>query len=244
MARFLPDGTIEFLGRTDHQVKIRGFRVEPAELEAALRRHPDIRQAVVLSEEDQHGDRVLAAYVASSRFLAQDDLRCFLARQIPDYMLPARLVVLDDLPLNANGKIDLPALPELGNRANKLEKPFLGPQNLNEEQLATIWAEVLGLDRIGVNDNFFALGGHSLLATRIVSRIRKVFRVNFPLYAFLESPTIRAAAARMGEFERMTADEDEQLARLLREIADMSEEEAERLLASESTIPPSQTRSR
>jgi amino acid adenylation domain-containing protein len=233
LARFLPDGTIEFLGRTDHQVKIRGFRVEPAELEAALRRHPDIREAVVVSEENQQGERVLAAYVSSPKLLTEDDLRGFVARQVPDYMLPARLVVLDNLPLNTNGKIDLPALPNLGKRAHQCEKSFRGPGNPDEEKLAAIWAAVLGLEHVGVDDNFFALGGHSLLATRVISRIRKVFGVNFPLYAFLENPTIRASAARMGDFEHLTANEDEELAHLLREIGDMSEEEVERLLADE-----------
>ena len=233
LGRFLPDGNIEFLGRADHQVKIRGFRVEPAELETALRRHPEVQQAVVVSEENPRGERVLVAYVASKELLGEDDLRQFVGRQVPDYMLPARFVVLEDLPLNANGKIDLQALPELGRRASQCEKSLVGPRNPDEEKMTGIWAEVLGLDRLGVDDNFFSLGGHSLLATRIVSRIRKAFRVNFPLHALLESPTIKASTARLPEFDCLTTDEDAELARLLREIGDMSEEEAQRLLASD-----------
>jgi amino acid adenylation domain-containing protein len=233
LARFLPDGNIEFLGRIDHQVKIRGFRVEPAEVEAALRRYPGVRQVVVVPEEDHNGDRAMAAYVAGSSSISEDKLLAFLPRHIPDYMLPRRLVIVDDLPLNANGKIDLRALPDLATKANGAAKPLMNPQDSVEQQLVAIWTEVLGVDEVGVEDNFFALGGHSLLATRVVSQIRKVFRVNFPLYAFLEGPTIRTIATRMAEFERVTVDEHEELTRLLGEIADMSEEEAERLLASE-----------
>ena len=232
LARFLPDGTVEFLGRTDHQVKIRGFRVEPAELESALRRHAKVKQAVVVSEENHQGDRTLVAYVACSEVVGRDELRSFLAAQVPDYMLPARLTLLDSLPLNANGKIDLQALPELGKRADEGEKVFLSPANSDEEKLAAIWSEVLGLDRISRDDNFFSLGGHSLLATRIVSRIRKIFRVNFPLHALLENPTLRDCAARLGEFEHLTSMDEEDFTHLLREIGDMSEEEAERILAS------------
>ena len=233
LARLLPDGNIEFLGRIDHQVKIRGFRVEPAELDAALRRYPGVRQVVVVPEADQNGDRALAAYVASSSSVSEDELLAFLPRHIPDYMLPRRLVIVDDLPLNANGKIDLRALPDLATKATGSAKALISPQNSVEQQLAVIWKEVLGLVEVGVEDNFFALGGHSLLATRVVSQIRKVFGVNFPLYAFLEDPTIRTIATRIAEFDRLTGDEHQELTRLLGEIADMSEEEAERLLASE-----------
>ena len=233
LGRFLPDGTIEFLGRSDHQVKIRGFRVEPAELEATLKRHPGVEQAIVTTEENQSGERVLVAYVARSSVPSETVLHEFLQRQVPDYMLPARIVLLDNFPLNANGKIDLRALAELGRQAPIAQKAVREPRTPEEERVAAIWAEVLRLDRIGIDDNFFALGGHSLLATRIVARIRKAFNLDFPLSAFLSNPTVEAVAARLREFQRLTRNEDEDLASLLREVEGMSEEEAERLLTSD-----------
>ena len=233
LGRFLPDGNIEFLGRSDHQVKIRGFRVEPAEVEAALKRHPAVEQAIVASEENRSGERELVAYVVCSKPPKVDVLREFLSQHVPDYMLPARIIVLDEFPLNANGKIDLQALTELGKQAPGTQKNVCAPRTPDEEKVAAIWAEVLRLDRVSIDDNFFALGGHSLLATRIVARMRKTFNIDFPLSAFLASPTVQATAAKLQEFQRLTRNEDEELASLLRQVEGMSEEEAERLLASD-----------
>ena len=232
-ARFLGDGNIEFLGRIDHQVKIRGFRVEPAEIEAAIQQHDQVKQAVVVPEENPSRELVLAAYVVPSVALEAGRLRAYLRERLPEYMVPQRLLVLDRLPLNRNGKIDLPALAALPadeqNHCAQLEEP----RNPVEEQLAGIWREVLKRDGIGINDNFFELGGHSLLAIQIISRIRNGFRVELPLFSFLESPTIAELAVKISESPDRVETEEEETERLLRELEGMSEEEAERLLGAE-----------
>lgn len=232
-ARFLPDGNIEFLGRIDHQVKIRGFRVEPAEVEAALQQQGQVKQAVVVPEENQSRELLLAAYVVPSAAVRGGELRVYLRERLPEYMVPQRLLVLDHLPLNRNGKIDLPALAALPADEQNQAVGLAGPRHPVEEQLAGIWQEVLKRDRIGINDNFFELGGHSLLAIQIISRIRNTFRVELPLFSFLETPTIAELAVKIGESPDRVETEEEETERLLRELEGISDEEAERLLAAE-----------
>ena len=194
LARFLPDGNIEFLGRIDQQVKIRGFRVEPAEIESVLRRHADVKQAAIVPYDDKSGEKRLAAYVVGR--CRPEDLRAFLAQELPDYMVPTAFVPLDSLPLTANGKLDLRAQPSPEQQA--AVRDLIPPRTPDEEKLALIWQEVLKLERVGVTDDFFELGGHSLLATQIISRIRNRFKVQMPLQMFLQHPTIAALAARYG----------------------------------------------
>jgi len=160
LTRYLPDGRIEFLGRIDHQVKIRGFRIELGEIEALLRQHPALDQVVVLAREDEPGQRRLVAYVVPTegQDLAVSELRRFLQERLPDYMLPAAFVTLAALPLTPSGKIDRRALPAPGTARPDLEGVFVTPRSLLEEVLAAIWADVLGLERVGVIDNFFELG--------------------------------------------------------------------------------------
>jgi len=232
-ARFLPDGNIEFLGRMDHQVKIRGFRVEPAEVEAALKQHGQVKQAVVVPEENQSRELILAAYVVPSAALAAGELRAYLRERLPEYMVPQRLFVLDCLPLNRNGKIDLPTLAALASDEQNHAGGLAGPRNPVEEQLAGIWREVLKRDQIGINDNFFDLGGHSLFAIQIISRVRNAFRVELPLFSFLDTPTIADLAAKISEIPDRVETEEEETRRLLREVEGMSDEEAERLLGAE-----------
>jgi amino acid adenylation domain-containing protein len=232
LARFLPDGNIEFLGRIDHQVKIRGFRVEPAEVEAAVKRLSKVKEVVVVPEGNQSGEKVLAAYVVPASMLAVSELRSFLREQLPDYMVPSRVVMLEALPLNRNGKVDLPALAALQEGSNCAESDFVGPRTPVEELLAQIWCEVLQRDRVGVHDNFFDLGGHSLLAMQIISHIRNEFRVQFPLFGFLEAPTIVDMAARISECPPVET-EQEELQKLLHELERMTDEEAKRLAADE-----------
>ncbi|HLL45149.1 MAG TPA: condensation domain-containing protein, partial [Longimicrobiaceae bacterium] len=197
-ARWLPDGTLEFLGRVDRQVKIRGFRIEPGEVEAALAAHPQVREAVAVVREDAPGERRLVAYVEAvpGAQPAPGELRAWAQGRVPEYMVPAAFVVLDRIPLTPTGKLDrgaLPAPPDAGGADAEDE----APRTPTEEVLAGIWAELLGAARVGRSDDFFALGGHSLLATRVVSRARGVFRVELPVRALFEAPTLAALAARV-----------------------------------------------
>ena len=201
-ARWRADGTVEFLGRVDAQVKIRGFRIEPGEIEAALRRHPSVAECAVVvrqdgARDDVPGEKRLVAYVVGDA--DADALRGHLRASLPDYMVPAAFVALDALPLNANGKVDRRALPAPDFSA---ADAFVAPRTPVEEVLAGIWAQVLGRDRVGAADNFFAIGGHSLLATRVVSRVREVFGVEVPLRAVFECPTVARLAERVEALRR------------------------------------------
>ncbi|HEX8242041.1 MAG TPA: amino acid adenylation domain-containing protein, partial [Longimicrobium sp.] len=197
-ARWRPDGRIEYLGRLDEQVKIRGFRIEPGEVEAALAAYPGVREARVVAREDQPGDKRLVAYVVGD--VETGALRAHVRQSLPEYMVPAAFVVLERLPLTPNGKLDRRALPapELASA----EETYVAPRTPVEEVLAGIWAEVLRLERVGVEEGFFELGGHSLLATRVVSRIRALFGVELPLRAVFEGPTIADMAVRVEEMRR------------------------------------------
>jgi amino acid adenylation domain-containing protein len=193
LARWLPDGNIEFLGRMDHQVKIRGFRIELGEIENQLLRNPLIQETVVIANKDNSGDNYLCAYIVAERELTVQELREYLAQELPDYMIPSYFLQLDKLPLTPNGKIDRKALPESeGNIQTGVE--YEAPRNEIEEKLAAIWQEILGVEKIGINDNFFELGGHSLNATTVVSRIYKELNVEMPLRELFQTPTIKGLA--------------------------------------------------
>jgi amino acid adenylation domain-containing protein len=230
LARFLPDGNIEFLGRIDAQVKIRGFRVEPAEIEAVLKKHPEVATVAIVSYETDPGEKKLAAYVVARTQTRADDLRAFLLQQLPDYMVPSAFIFVESLPLTANGKLDLRALP--APEAQPVVRESIGPRNEDEQKLTAIWHEVLKRDVVGVTDNFFELGGHSLLATQIISRVRNTFRVQLPLHSFLQNPTIAALAEQLKQYPAIES-EQEELARLLQELDGISDEEAGRLLSTE-----------
>ncbi|HEY0735643.1 MAG TPA: amino acid adenylation domain-containing protein [Herpetosiphonaceae bacterium] len=196
LARYWPDGTLEFLGRRDQQVKVRGFRIELGEIEARLYEHPTVLDAVVVLRETG-AERQLIAYVVarqdiSSRNVAPStlELRAFLGVTLPDYMLPAAFVFLPALPLTPNGKIDRRALPAPADTELERETIFVAPRTLEEQVLAGIWSEVLGVQSVGVHDNFFALGGHSLLAVRLIARIRQQFNRQIPLQTLVQSPTV------------------------------------------------------
>ena len=193
LVRWLPDGTLEFLGRIDQQVKIRGFRIEPGEIEAALAEHPAVEAVAVVPREAVSGDRRLVAYVVARPGQALDfgALRDLVAQRLPEYMVPAAFVALPALPLTPNGKVDRRALPQPEWARIEAPTETAGPRNPTEELLVGLWAEMLGLEpgRVGVDDDFFALGGHSLLATRLVSRIREDLRAEVPLQAVFEAPT-------------------------------------------------------
>ena len=201
LARYLPDGNIEFLGRSDYQVKIRGYRVELGEVEAALGQHPAIRQAVVCTQEDLQENKRIVAYVVLSKEIAFSlhTLRSFLHTKLPDYMVPAAFIVLDALPLTPNGKIDRQALSAPDQTRPSLGEAFVAPRTPIEELLAGIWAHVLGVESVGLHDNFFALGGHSLLAMKVVSRLRQVFQVDVSLRALFDAPMVASLARHVEE---------------------------------------------
>ncbi|MBD1924293.1 amino acid adenylation domain-containing protein [Microcoleus sp. FACHB-831] len=190
LARYLPDGTIEFFGRIDHQVKIRGFRIELGEIEALLTHHPEVQQAVVVAI-DHPGDKRLVAYIVTNgEALPANSLRQFLKEKLPEYMIPSAFVLLEALPLTPNGKIDRRALPAPENNNLELDNNFIAPRTEVEEIIANIWTEVLGVRQVGIHDNFFELGGHSLLATQVISHLRATFEVELPLRCLFESPTV------------------------------------------------------
>ncbi len=171
LVRYLPEGDIEFFGRTDHQVKIRGYRIELGEIEVVLRRHPAVKEAVVIAREDKPGDKRLVAYLTTQTSLPTvSELRAFLRKALPDYMVPAAFVTLDAFPLTPNNKIDRRSLPVPDQLRPELQSNFLPPQTENERQLAAIWQEVLNLQRLGVNDNFFELGGDSMLGMQVITK--------------------------------------------------------------------------
>ena len=198
-ARWGPDGTLEFLGRLDQQLKLRGFRIEPGEIEAVLGGHPAVRSAVVIAREDLPGDMHLVAYVVlGGASLDVGELRRFLAQRLPEYMVPAAIVVLGSLPLSPNGKLDRRALPPPDQTAPADREGYVAPRTPLEEILAGIWATVLRVERVGIRDNFFALGGHSLIATQVVARVRVAIGVELPLSALFEEPTVAGLATRVG----------------------------------------------
>ncbi|HSU14720.1 MAG TPA: amino acid adenylation domain-containing protein [Longimicrobium sp.] len=190
-------GVLEFLGRGDAQVKVRGFRVEPGEIEAALRTHPNVAECVVAARPDAAGVLRLAAYfVPRGAAPSGGELRAHLATRVPEYMLPTAYMALDAIPLSAAGKVDRRALPDPG--AGDAEA-FAAPETPDEAALAAIWAELLGVERVGVEDDFVSLGGHSLLGIRVVSRVAARLGVELPLRAVFEAPTVRALARRVAE---------------------------------------------
>nr|P0C064.2 RecName: Full=Gramicidin S synthase 2; AltName: Full=Gramicidin S synthase II; Includes: RecName: Full=ATP-dependent proline adenylase; Short=ProA; AltName: Full=Proline activase; Includes: RecName: Full=ATP-dependent valine adenylase; Short=ValA; AltName: Full=Valine activase; Includes: RecName: Full=ATP-dependent ornithine adenylase; Short=OrnA; AltName: Full=Ornithine activase; Includes: RecName: Full=ATP-dependent leucine adenylase; Short=LeuA; AltName: Full=Leucine activase [Brevibacillus b len=190
LARWLPDGNIEFLGRADHQVKIRGHRIELGEIEAQLLNCKGVKEAVVIDKADDKGGKYLCAYVVMEVEVNDSELREYLGKALPDYMIPSFFVPLDQLPLTPNGKIDRKSLPNLEGIVNTNAK-YVVPTNELEEKLAKIWEEVLGISQIGIQDNFFSLGGHSLKAITLISRMNKECNVDIPLRLLFEAPTIQ-----------------------------------------------------
>jgi len=172
LARYLPDGNIEFLGRVDHQVKIRGFRIELGEIETVLEQHAGVKKTAVLAREDSPGDKRLAAYVIPEEGAAptNSDLRSFLKEKLPNYMIPSSFVFLEAMPLMPNGKVDRQALPAPDWTRPELEQAFVAPRTPVEEILTAIWTKVLGLERVGIHDNFFELGGDSILSIQILAQ--------------------------------------------------------------------------
>ena len=225
--RWLPDGNLEFLGRIDQQVKIRGFRVELGEIEMALNAHESVREAVVVARADENGARRLIAYVISE--VDGTELRSYLQQQLPDYMVPSQFISLTELPLTVNGKVDRRALPDPDTERTIADEEFCGPRTPAEEQLASIWSDVLRTPRIGIHDSFFELGGESILAIKLISRMNKDFDIELPVRALFEQPTIAELATLIVQHQAERTDEEE-LLKLLEELGDVSEDEARSLL--------------
>ncbi|HYF61404.1 MAG TPA: amino acid adenylation domain-containing protein, partial [Herpetosiphonaceae bacterium] len=217
--RYRADGSIEFLGRADDQVKIRGFRVELGEIERVLARHPAVQTCAALAREDTPGDKRLVAYVAAApqHEPTVSDLYAFLRGHLPEYMIPAALVVLPALPLTSSGKIDRRALPAPDVSRPALSAAYEAPGSPIEETLAEIWAEVLKREQVGIRDNFFELGGHSLLITQVIYRANEAFELDLPLRSLFEEPTIADFALRVEEA-------------LLDKLEQLDDEEAQQLI--------------
>jgi amino acid adenylation domain-containing protein len=197
--RHLPNGNIEYLGRSDHQLKIRGYRIEMGEIEIALNEHEQVREAAVSVWEDAPGERRLVAYVAGKvgRTATANELRRYLRGRLPEYMVPSAFVMLEALPLMPNGKLDRRALPAPEKQSSDSSENYVAPRTPAEEKLAGIWASALGLERVGIHDNFFDLGGHSLLAIRLISRIRESFQVEIFLPSLFDRPTVAELAEQI-----------------------------------------------
>jgi acyl-coenzyme A synthetase/AMP-(fatty) acid ligase/acyl carrier protein len=203
LVRYRSDGQLEFVGRVDHQLKLHGFRVELGEIEAVLREHAAVRDSVVVAHRENESELRLVAYVSGEFPEGQspaDELRKFMQKKLPEYMIPASFMVLPELPLTPNGKVDRTKLPAPARNSNGAT--YVGPRTPTEELLARIWCEVFDVEQVSVTENFFELGGHSLLATQAVSRVRKEFDIELPVRSLFEFPTIGELAALIEETQQ------------------------------------------
>ena len=219
LARYLPDGQIAFLGRVDYQIKIRGYRVEPGEIVSVLNRHPAVQASMVVAREDIPGDKRLVAYVVlvPGTHITHSSLREALLPYLPDYMIPSAYVGLEALPLTPNGKVDRAALPVPDATNTLRDEIFAAPSTPTEKRLAEIVAPLLGLEQVGIDDNFFLLGGSSLLGTQVITQVAGTFGIDLPLRTLFDIPTVRELAAEIERriFARVEALSDEEVLRLL-----------------------------
>ncbi|MYX40140.1 AMP-binding protein, partial [Streptomyces sp. SID89] len=222
LVRYLADGAIEFLGRIDQQVKLRGFRIELGEIEAVLAQHPGLRQVAVVARDIRPGDRRLVAYLVPRDDAGPDvaELRDWAGQRLPSYMVPSLWTTLPELPLTPSKKVDRKALPEPATAGELPDRPYRAPRNPTEEIVAEVWAEILGVERIGVDEDVFVLGAHSLLATRVLARLVAVFDVDLPLRCLFEATTVAALSQVL-------------LEALEAQIAELTDEEVAALLAQE-----------
>ncbi|MFQ4144478.1 amino acid adenylation domain-containing protein [Chlorogloeopsis sp. ULAP02] len=203
LARYLADGNVEFLGRVDYQVKIRGFRIELGEIESVLSQHPSVLQSVVLDQEDQSGNKRLVAYVVAKpeHILTTSDLRYFIEKKLPNYMVPAVFIMLKGLPLNPNGKVDRRALPIPDTNRPELTENFVKPRNSIEEMIAKIFSQIIGINQVGIYDNFFELGGNSLLVIQLITQLSEAFQIELTIVDLFESPTVAGLAERIEKMQ-------------------------------------------
>jgi len=224
VARFLPDGNVEFVGRADQQIKIRGYRIELGEIEVALLGHPSVGEAAVVARAVAGGDTRLIAYLvaAQGKEYDIDALRSYLRTRLPEYMIPSIFMRLDELPLTQSGKVDRRRLPGPDRSRPDQERGYEAPRNSVEESVAAIWSELLDVEQVGVNDNFFELGGHSLLATQVLSRVREKLGVSIAVRRMFETPTVAAMAQLVAQAQAELL-EAEDLVELLGELELLTE---------------------
>jgi amino acid adenylation domain-containing protein len=239
LGRMLPDGCLIHLGRKDFQVKIKGYRIEVGEVEMALLDLPIVKEAAVVAARDRSGDQRLVAYVAPKGETTPtvSTLRRTLATRLPEFMIPSVFVILDSLPKAPNGKVSLAALPAPSGARPTLDQPLVPPRTPVEATVCTIWAEVLGLDEVGIDDPFLDLGGHSLAASQVIAQISETFHVDLPLSTLFETPTAAGIAAVIAASLARNA-EREPRDRLLAELEKLSDAEAERLLTEGTSMQP------
>ena len=195
LAKFRQDGQIQLMGRADQQIKLRGHRMEPGEIEAAIEQHPEVRQAVVTLQGAGASSRLIAHIKLSQREIDPADLRSWLRERLPEYMIPSEFLSLAEIPLTPNGKVDRKKLMQSAAGTRESSPASMSPRNRVEEQLVSIWSDVLRRDRVGVRDNFFDLGGHSLLLIRVHARIRKELDQDIAVVDLFRYPTIESMAS-------------------------------------------------
>jgi tyrocidine synthetase-3 len=234
VARWLPEGGLEYVGRNDDQVKFHGYRVELNEIRSLLNKHPQVRDSIVLMVQDENDYDVLMAYYVSRQELPAADLRNFLSEFLIGETIPNIFVHLRKIPLTLNGKVSYSALPTLAEAKQQLKESFVAPRTPVEEELALIWSDILGIEQVGINDNFFELGGHSLMVTQVVSRLRTHFDVEVPMRALFEAPTVAGLALLITGMQLELRD-GEEVSLLIEKIQHLSEDSLEKILAEEAT---------
>jgi acyl-coenzyme A synthetase/AMP-(fatty) acid ligase/acyl carrier protein len=222
--RYLPDGKVEFLGRVDEQVKIRGYRIELGEVRAVLEEHRSVRQSVVVAREDERGDKRLIGYVIGEDDLTTTELKSYLRERLPAYMAPGDILILKEMPVTANGKIDLKRLPAVESASRQIEREYAGPRTPVEEILVEIFEDVLNLERVGIHDDFFEIGGHSLLATRVISRVRSAFDVEISVRNIFDETTVAKLAESLIAHEPQQG-QMEKIALILKRLDGMTDED-------------------
>lgn len=229
-ARRLANGDIEYLGRIDQQVKIRGFRIELGEIETVLASHPGVRESVVIINSDESGEKRLIAYLVpnTAQAVSSSELHAFMKERLPEYMIPAAFVKLEKMPLTSNGKIDRRALPDADIMRPETEGAYVAARTPLEEEVVEAWKEVLGLQRIGIHENFFEIGGHSLLATKVIILLRSRLGINLSLRLLFENPTVAGMATALME-TLLEHTEEPALADMISEVEGLSDEDARQM---------------
>ncbi|HEX8150718.1 MAG TPA: amino acid adenylation domain-containing protein [Pyrinomonadaceae bacterium] len=232
VARWLPEGVIEYIGRNDEQVKYHGYRLDLNEVRIRLNLHPGVKDSAALLLKDAHGQDALVAYYVSARPLDVSALRATLARHLPPQTIPGHFIHLEEIPLTSNGKPDRRKLPTLEEARQRLEEEFVAPRTPAEQTVAGVWAQLLGVERVGVHDDFFELGGHSLLAYQVVSRLGEAFRLSVPMRSIFDHPTVAGIALLLTRMQ-LEQEDARDVARMIEEIKSMSPDEVQSVLAAD-----------